>query len=204
MKPFFCLRPVAVVAILAQLGLAACVNTEREAASSSRDPRSEFTPPTGRGERVNGATVLNTVRTTHPFSDPKLADVFVLQMRGPRILTSRLHFIILSSQGDTLRHEVLPARVLLDDPALRDNPAASVRDKEISILRGMNAFFKDDRFVQPAVAAATPQPAEVDTEAWNSLRRDPTTVGFDFRNASGTPKRLAYSHQLGRVVLLSE
>ncbi|MGI4870618.1 MAG: hypothetical protein ACRYFX_05500 [Janthinobacterium lividum] len=196
-------RPVAIVAILAQLGIASCVNTEHETTTSSVDPRTQFTPPNGKGQRVNGATVLNTVRTTHFFSDPGKADAFVLQMRGPRILTSQVHFFIVSSHGDTLRHEVLPARIFLDDPALRDNAAASVRDREISILRGMNSFFTADKFVQPAVPADSHQPAELDTKVWTSLRNDPTAVGFDYTAASGG-KRLAYSRQLGRAVLMGD
>ena len=200
----FSFRTLATLTILTQLGLAACVNTEREAATSSQgDPRAQFTPPSGKGQRVGGATVLNTVRATHPFSDPKTPDVFVLQMRGPRILASQMHFIVISSKGDTLRHEVLPARALLDDPSLRDNASASVRDKEISVLRGMNAFFGASHFVQPAVPASAPQPAEVDSQAWASLRSDPTAVGFTYPSATGD-KRLAYSRQLGRAVVLSE
>ncbi|MVN75571.1 hypothetical protein GO988_04455 [Hymenobacter sp. HMF4947] len=196
-------RTLTTLTILAQLGLAACVNTEREAATSSKEPRGDFTPPSGRGQRVGGATVLNTVRATHAFSDPKSPDTFVLQMRGPRILTSQLHLFVISSQGDTLRHEVLPARLLLDDPTLRDNQSASTRDKEISILRGMNAFFKPDHFVQPAVPTSATQPAELDTQTWASLRNDPRAVGFNYPSASGT-SRLAYSRQLRRAILLNE
>jgi hypothetical protein len=193
------LLPVATTLLLAT----SCVNTERERATSSRDPRTEFTPPRPRGERVGAATVLNTVRATHPFSDPKNPDKFVLELRGPRILTGRVHLFVLSSQGDTLRHEVLPATSLIDDPTLRNNQSASVRDKEISILRGMNAFFSPSHFVQPAVPATTPQPAEIDTQAWTSLRNDPRAVGFDYPTSTGET-RLAYSRQLGKVLVINQ
>jgi hypothetical protein len=196
-------RPCALVAIFAQLGLVACINTERETATFRTDPRREYTPPTGRGQRVSSATILNTVRATHPFSNAQTPDVFLLQMRGPRILSSQLHFIILTNQGDTLRHEVLPARVLLDDPTLRDNVSASVRDKEINVLRGMNNFFSASHFIQPATTGTTP-PAALDAQAWKSLRNDPSAVGFEYPSASGAPTRLAYSRQLSRVVILSE
>jgi len=187
------------------LAASSCVNTERETATSAsgKDPRAEFRPPNGRGERVGGATVLNTVRTTHTFSNPQAPDNFVLQMRGPRILSSRVHLFVISSQGDTLRHEVLPATALLDDPTLRNNQSASVRDKEISILRGMNAFFSPSQFVQPAVPASATQPAEVDTQAWNSLRNDPKAVGFDYPTGSGET-RLTYSRQLGKVLVINQ
>jgi len=193
------LAPVAATLLLAT----SCVNTERETATSSKDPRTEFTPPRGRGERVGAATVLNTVRATHPFSDPKTPDTFVLELRGPRIVTGRVHLFVLNNQGDTLRHEVLPATALLDDPTLRNNQSASVRDKEISILRGMNAFFSPSHFVQPAVPATTPQPAEIDTQAWTSLRNDPRAVGFDYPTGTGET-RLAYSRQLGKVVVINQ
>ncbi|RZK60199.1 MAG: hypothetical protein EOO59_07100, partial [Hymenobacter sp.] len=50
-------------AALLQLGTA-CVNTERETATSTKDPRSVYVPPSSGGRRVNGATVLNTVRAS--------------------------------------------------------------------------------------------------------------------------------------------
>jgi hypothetical protein len=193
------LGAVAVIILTAS----SCVSTERETATSTKDPRAEFTPPNGRGERVGGATVLNTVRTTHPFSDPKEPDNFILQMRGPRVLSSRIHLYIVSSKGDTLRHEVMPATALLDDRTLRNNQSATVRDKEISILRGMNAFFSPDRFVQPAVPSSATQPAELDTQAWTSLRNDPRAVGFDYPSGSGE-SRLAYSRQLNKVLVINQ
>ncbi|AMR25998.1 hypothetical protein A0257_02035 [Hymenobacter psoromatis] len=185
------------------LTLASCVNTEREMATSSRGPRTEFTPPKGRGERVGGATVLNTVRATHVFSDSKNPDTFMLQLRGPRVLSSSLHLVVLSSKGDTLRHEVLPTSVLLTDPTLKDNQAASVREREISVLRGMNTFFGDSHFVRPAVPAAATPPAGLDAEAWASLRDDPAAVGFDYLGSKGAT-RLIYARQLGRVVAIEE
>jgi len=188
---------------LLSLSVASCVNTERETATSSRGPRTEYTPPKGRGERVGGATVLNTVRATHIFSDPKSPDTFVLQLRGPRVLSGHLHLIVLSSKGDTLRHEVLPASVLLTDPTLKDNQSASVREREISVLRSMNTFFGDSHFVRPAVPAAATPPASLDAEAWASLRNDLTAVGFDYPG-SGGETRLVYARQLGRVVAINE
>jgi len=182
---------------------ASCVSTEREVATAGRSPRTEFTPPVGRGERVSGATVLNTVSATHLFSDPKKPDTFVLQMRGPRVLASRLHLVVLNSQGDTLRHEVLPASVLLTDRTLKDNQSASVREREINVLRNMNAFFSNSHFVQPAVPATATRPAALDAQAWAALRNDATAVGFDYPTV-GAEKRLAYSRQLGQVVVLEE
>ncbi len=193
---FRALGPVAALLLAAT----SCVNTERDIVASPVS-RTEFTPPRGRGERVGGATVLNTVRTTHPFSDPNSVDMFILQLRGPRILSGRLHLVVLSSQGDTLRHEVLPPTALIDDPTLRDNQSASVRDREISILRGMNGFFDPKHFVQPAVSATATQPAELDTQAWASLRNDTRAVGFDYPSGRGD-SRLTYSRQLGKVLVI--
>ncbi|MBO2033044.1 hypothetical protein J4D99_16730 [Siccationidurans ginsengisoli] len=191
----------AVAAIL--LTVSSCVSTERETATSTKNPRDEFTPPNGRGQRVGGATVLNTVRTTHTFSDPQAPDNFILQMRGPRVLSSRVHLFVVSSKGDTLRHEVLPATALLDDRTLRSNQSATVRDKEISILRGMNSFFSPSHFVQPAVPSTATQPAELDTQAWTSLRDDPKAVGFDYPSGTGE-SRLAYSRQLNKVLVINQ
>ena len=170
------------------LTLTSCLNAERETATSARGSRTEFTPPRGRGERVSRATVLHTVRASHVFSNLSAPDTFVLQLRGPRILSSRAYFSVLNSRGDTLHREVLPVRVLLTDPTLRDNESASVRDREINILRGMNLFFSDTHFEQPA----TP-PAGSEAPA----------VGFDYPGPAAS-QRLTYSRQTGRAVVVRD
>ena len=185
--------------------LASCVSTEREVSSSSADPRSTYTPPpAGSRARVGSATVLNTVRIAHTFSNPETKDNFILQLRGPRVLTAQAHLIVTSSTGDTLRHEVLPARALLSEKALNDPQAASVRDLEIAILQGMNNFFAPAHFIKPAVAPSAEQPAEVDTQTWIALRGDPGTVGFDYIGQGGAERRMAYARKLGKTVIISQ
>lgn len=188
------------------LQLSACVNTERETGASSKDPRTVFTPTPERDRaRLSSRTVLNTVRASHSFSDPATKDNFILQLRGPRVLTARAHLIVTSAKGDTLRHEVLPARALLDERTLQDPRVATVRDQEIAILRGMNTFFREDQFSQPAVPAAAEQPAEVDTPTWQALRADRSAIGFDYpADNSRNERRLTYAHKLGRVVVISQ
>lgn len=191
------------VASLLQLGTS-CVNSERETSTSTKDPRSQYIPPTGTGRRIGSTTVLNTVRASHSFSDPKTKDNFLLQLRGPRILTSRLHLIVTSAKGDTLRHDVLPARALLQSAEARNSKLTTVRDQEIFVLHGMNTFFTEDHFTHPAVSASGAQPAGLDAQAWASLRADPTAVGFDYPDAAGSEQRLAYSRQLGRAVVINQ
>ena len=187
------------------LQLASCVSTEREVSSSTVDPRTTYTPPkAGDRTRVGSATVLNTVSTTHSFSDPKTQDNFILQLRGPRILTGQAHLIVLSSKGDTLRHEVLPARALLHDKELSDPQSASVREKEIAILQGMNGFFAAGHFSQPAVPTGAEQPAELDTKTWVALREDPTAVGFDYTGTGGAERRMTYVRKLAKAVIISQ
>jgi hypothetical protein len=67
----------------------------------------------------------------------------------------------------------------------------------------MNGFFSPSHFVQPAVPAGATQPAEVDTQAWTSLRNDPKAVGFDYPSGTGET-RLAYSRQLNKVVVINQ
>lgn len=181
---------------------ASCVSTEHEAsvpvrASSSIAPpvpaasvpagpsRTEYTPPSGQGRRVTSATILNTVRTTHVFSSAQEPDNFVLQLRGPRVLTGQLYFSVVDAQGDTLRRETLPARVL------KDPQAVTVRDQEISVLRGMNTFFSAAHFSAPAEAGSA------------RATSGTSAVAFSYPTASG-PRRLVYSPQQGRAVVLAE
>jgi hypothetical protein len=194
---------VLAVAGLLQLGTS-CVNSERELAASTKDPRSLYVPPTGAGRRVSGTTILNTVRASHTFSDPKTKDNFLLQLRGPRILTSRLHLIVLTTKGDTLRHEVMPARTLLQGTEAQTSKLSTVRDQEITILRRMNGFFSEDHFLNPAIPSSAAKPAGLDAKAWDTLRADKTAISFEYPSAAGSEHRLAYSRQLGRAVVLSE
>lgn len=175
-----------------------CVSTERETSAPGRSARTEATtyvPPKGKGQRVSGATVLNTVRAEHAFSGAAAPDRFLLQLRGPRVLTGRLHLVVLSAQGDTLHQEVLPARVLQDPAAL------TVRDQEISVLRGMNNFFAPARFAAPSLGGA--RPATLSPADWATLRTDPQAVAFAYPAAAGE-HHLVYSPKLGRAVVLGE
>jgi hypothetical protein len=187
------------------LELGSCVSTEREVSNSAVDPRTTYTPrPAGSRSRVNGKTVLNTVSTTHVFSDPNTRDNFILQLRGPRVLTAQAHLIVTSSTGDTLRHEVLPARALLSQTPLSDPKASTIRDQEIAILQRMNTFFADTHFTQPAIPINSEQPAEMDAQTWATLRADPATVGFDYIGTGGTERRMAYVRKLGKAIVVSQ
>lgn len=187
------------------LQLASCVSTEHEVSGSTVDPRTTYTPPAiGDRTRIGNKTVLNTVRAMHAFSDPNTQDNFVLQLRGPRILSAQAHLIVLNSKGDTLRHEVLPAHALLNQKELSDPQSASVREKEIAILQGMNSFFAAGHFSQPAVPSGAEQPAELDTKTWVALREDPTAVGFDFSGGGGAERRMTYVRKLGKAIVISQ
>lgn len=185
--------------------LSSCLNTEKEIGTTSVDPRATYTPPNPSDRtRMGSKTVLNTVQATHAFSDPNSQDRFVLQLRGTRVLSSQAHLIVTSSAGDTLRHEVMPARALLDSKLMADNPATTVRDQEIAILRGMNSFFAADHFTQPAVPSTATPPGETDMATWKALQEDPSAVAFDFTGAGGAERRLAYSRKLRKAVVLNQ
>ncbi len=192
------------LAIVALLPVAfSCATTEREAANTNKDPRTTYVPPApGARNHLNSQTVLNTVRATHAFSNPKTRDNFTLQLRGSRILTGQAHLIVTSPTGDTLRHEVLPARALLADQT--DAHPTTARDQEIAILRGMNTFFATSHFSQPAVPAREDQPAEVDAAVWQALRADPAAVAFDFPGPDGSERRLTYVRKMHKAVVLSQ
>ncbi|WP_345116150.1 hypothetical protein [Hymenobacter algoricola] len=184
------------------LQLTSCLNTEREV-GTSRNADRVYSPPT-ETTRVSGRTVLNTVRASHYFSNTKTKDTFVLQLTGPKIMNGQARFIILSSTGDTLRKEVMPATALLDERQLDDPQAATVRDKEIAILRGMNSFFADDRFVQPAVPKTASQPGEVDAQSWSAVQADSRAVGFDYVTAAGKERRIAFDKKQQKAVVVAE
>ena len=181
-----------------------CLNTDREVGTSRNSDRSYTPIPEGARGRVTERTVLRTVNLAHHFSSSKSKDSFVLQLRGTKILNSQARLIIVSSTGDTLRKELLPATVLLDERLLDDPQAVTVRDKEIAILQGMNAFFREDKFTQPAVPRTTTQPSDIDALAWQAVREDNRAVGFDYTAAGGKERRLAYAKKLRKAVIVAE
>jgi len=196
---------LALLAAAFSLQLTSCVSTEREVSASTKDPRATYTPPlAGNRTRINGKTVLNTVRATHSFSDLDSNDNFVLELRGERVLTALAYFIVTNNMGDTIRHEVMPARALLAHADASMARSSSVRDQEIAILQGMNSFFTPSHFTQPAVPTGAAQPAEIDTKTWTTLRDDPTAVGFDYTGAGGAERRMAYSQKLGKAIVISQ
>ncbi|MCB2376846.1 hypothetical protein LGH70_04595 [Hymenobacter sp. BT635] len=184
------------------LHLTSCINTEREVGTSQNADK-VYTPPTATS-RLNSRTVLNTVRASHYFSNTKTKDNFILQLQGPKILNAQARFIIVNSAGDTLRKEVMPATALLDERELEDPQAATVRDKEIAILKGMNNFFREDRFTQPAVPKTAAQPAEVDAQSWSAVKEDTRAVGFDYITVGGKERRIAYAKKLQKAVVIAE
>ena len=200
MKPLLLIGAALTLSLL----LPACLNTEKEVGTTDKDPRAVFTPPAAADRnRMTSATVLNTVQASHIFSNPARPDKFVLQLRGLRILTGQVHLMVLNAAGDTLRHDVVPARALLSEEALADPAASSSREKEIAILKRMNTFFAPDNFVQPAVPVTAEQPAEFSTAAWAALKADPSTVAFDCPGRDGAQRRLAYSKAMSKVLVIN-
>ncbi|UOQ51481.1 hypothetical protein [Hymenobacter cellulosivorans] len=192
--------PAACAALLLQM--TSCINTEREVGTSQNADK-VYTPPTNTN-RLSSRTVLNKVQTTHYFSNTKTKDNFILLLQGPKILNAQAKFIIVSSTGDTLRKEVMPASALLDERELEDPQAATVRDKEIAILKGMNNFFREDRFTQPAVPKTAAQPAEIDPQNWSAVKEDNKAVGFDYITVGGKERRIAYAKKLQKAVVIAE
>ncbi|MBD2768306.1 hypothetical protein IC235_10415 [Hymenobacter sp. BT664] len=195
----------ALVASCWALQLASCVSTEHEASIVKQEARAIYRPPVaGSRIRVNSRTVLNTVSIAHVFSNPKALDNFTLQLRGPRVLTGQAHFIVTNSAGDTLRHEVLPARALLGESASRDPLASSVRDREIAILQSMNSFFAAGNFSRPAIPTDAAPPTEVDSKIWSALSSDSTAVGFDYPSTGGAERRMAYVRKLRKTIVIDQ
>jgi len=181
-----------------------CINTERETVTSRNNDRPYTPVPEGARGRVTERTVLRTVNSAHYFSNTKTKDNFVLQLQGTKILNSQARLVILSSTGDTLRKELMPATALLDERLIEDPKAATARDKEIAILQGMNAFFREDKFSQPAIPRSARQPSDIDAQAWQAIKADTKAVGFDYTTVGGKERRLAYAKKLRKAVIIAQ
>lgn len=180
-----------------------CINTEREAGNAKIGQKTYTPTPEDARTRVTDRSILRTVNATHYFTNTKSKDNFILQLRGTKVVSSQAQFVILSSTGDTIRKETMPASTLLDEQALEDPRAATVRDKEIAILKGMNAFFSEDRFTKPAVPRKAVAPADVDAQAWSLVQADTKAIGFDYKTAGGKERRIAYAKKLQKAVVVA-
>ena len=192
------LLPIAFVALLQTTS---CITTEREV-STSKNAQKVYNPAPG--SRITERSVLNKVNAQHYFTSTKSKDQFVLVLQGSRIVNSRARFIILSSTGDTIRKEIIPAAALLKASDLDDPQSATIRDKEIAILKGMNSFFREDRFTQPAIPRSTPQPTDISVQEWAAVQADSKAIGFDYIAAGGKERRIAYAKKLQKAVVIAD
>jgi len=181
---------------------ASCITTERE--PSKTDGKVFVPTPPSHRARLTERSILNTVRATRNFTSNKEKDSFVLLLQGPKILNAQARFIIINATGDTIRNEVMPATALLSDRDLENPTAATVRDKEIAILKAMNTFFSSDRFTQPAIPRTADQPEDVEPQVWAAIQGDNKAVGFDYIGAGGRERRIAYAKELQRAVVVAQ
>ncbi|RTQ52566.1 hypothetical protein EJV47_06020 [Hymenobacter gummosus] len=197
------LLPAALLLLLAQ---SSCVTTDREVGTSN-NPERVYTPkPEAERSRLTSRTVLRTVQAQHAFSDRGSKDRFVLLLQGPKIIDANARFLIISAKGDTLRNEVIPAKALINERTLQEDPqAASVRSREMAILQGMNSFFAEDKFTSPAIPrTVTAAPEGSDPAGWSAVQADNRAVGFDYVDASGREKRIAFAKKLNKAVVVAD
>jgi hypothetical protein len=183
---------------------ASCITTERETATAKNDGKVFMPTPPSQRARLTERSILNTVRVSRNFTNSKQKDSFVLLLQGPKILNAQARFIIIDATGDTIRNEVMPATALLSDRDLENPSAATVRDKEIAILKAMNTFFSNDRFTQPAIPRTAAQPEDVEPQVWAAIQGDSKAVGFDYIGTGGRERRIAYAKELQRAVVVAQ
>ena len=189
------------LAFVALLQMTSCITTEREV-GNAKTGQKVFNPTPG--NRITSRSILNKVNAQHYFTNTKAKDQFVLLLQGSKIVNAQARFIILTSAGDTIRKETIPATALFKASDLDDPQAATIRDKEIAILKGMNGFFREDRFTQPAIPRSAVVPGNVDAKAWSAVRADTKAVGFDYIAAGGKERRIAYAKTLQKAVIIAD
>ncbi|WP_143436396.1 hypothetical protein [Hymenobacter crusticola] len=183
------------------LQMTSCITTEREVGTGKASQKT-YNPTAG--NRITSRSVLSKVNAQHYFTSTKAKDQFVLVLQGSKIVSAQASLVILTSTGDTIRKEVIPATALLKASDLDDPQAATVRDKEIAILKAMNNFFHEDHFTQPAIPRAAVPPTNVDTKAWSAVHADTKAVGFDYIAAGGKERRIAYAKTLQKAVIIAD
>ena len=154
------------------------------------------------GRHEGGKPIFFSIGRECHFSSPDLKDHFELMATGEDTLTSRIHFSILSSRGDTLySYELGPSDIL---GALNHQPTPTERRERIARLFGeLQQFLSDDKFLIPALppgAEYENDNVNFDRSDWEDIASDQTAVGFRIVRCVDLSYYVAYSKAKDKVV----
>ena len=163
-------------------------------------------------ERVEGDTTTKPnfetgkvelkIKRTHLFSDPTQPDIFELNLSGNSLLKSKVHFTITNAVGKEIYSENITAADLEASMVYEmKNATATEKQREAFIKKRLNEFFDDKNFSTPAIAPNDMYaPSYGDEKAWNAIKNDPKSIGFNYLTGKENGQRIAYSKQKQKVM----
>jgi len=182
-----------------------CIHEKKKSTTAIRNPK----PTATTGEDIsNPKPIVNiAVDTTkillvntylHAFSDPTKPDTFKMVMRGKSITSGKINFDIISFKNVKIYSETMNA-----DDLLGDLDALNERQKEDTIKKRFNDFFRADAFSVPALGHNI-DPADtdyVDIKTQRDISSDPNDIGFTFAIGYESIEEIAYSKRYGKTVV---
>lgn len=140
----------------------------------------------------------------HAFSDIIKKDTFKIDLSGKTILDGNVVFQILDFKGKKIYKQSFTGLDMLGE--LTD-AELTVKQKEDTIREKITNFFKEDRFVKPAIARAETfddaysSPNKSDEKEWNSVKADRNTIGFMYSFGYEGMYGITYSRTTHKVFL---
>ncbi|SHI61751.1 hypothetical protein SAMN02745146_1193 [Hymenobacter daecheongensis DSM 21074] len=147
---------------------------------------------------------LKVVRRRHLFSSPTTPDVFTLALRGSSLLGGEATLTITDGSGQVIFREVLSAADLEASLVYEmKQSTATATEREAFVRKRMDEFFADKNFRTPAISPQQAyQPGTLDRAAWDELRRQPKTIGFQYLVGKEDARRVVWSPLKKQVVQL--
>ncbi|MGB1206495.1 MAG: hypothetical protein ACPG5B_12655 [Chitinophagales bacterium] len=138
----------------------------------------------------------------HLFSNNVDADIFRLHAKGNDILKGRIFFTITTAKGELIHSESFDGYSLIDYGLAEKNANPTDDDRRAYIRKRMQLFFDKESFLIPAIKPAENFEAQYSKKAyWESIKKDPTAIGFYYLIGSEDGRSIAYSKELKKVVM---
>lgn len=146
--------------------------------------------------------VNNRISIKRQFVPDEDLEIFVLDLQGETFADSKLSFVILDKNRDTLfARKNISGKILLTGA---DNETDTEEEQVEYIIQKMSMFFSVKNFSTPPYTINDPNSDDFngDLKVWNEIDNDTTAVCFEFSLlANGGAEVLAYSRLLDSIVV---
>ena len=146
--------------------------------------------------------VNNRISIKRQFVPDEDLEIFVLDLNGETFEDSKLSFVILDKNRDTLfARKNISGKILLTGA---DDETDTEEEQVEYIIQKMSMFFSVKNFSTPPYTINDPNSDDFngDLKVWNEIDNDTTTICFEFSLlANGGSEVMTYSRLLDSIVV---